>query len=340
MPVSPLFSTYRAGENRVTSSLIAVLERIDLHLVERILSAAIGEATLTLLTFANQATSRHSVAITVPDASVSANLRWLFEMKTERNALARAQLRGHLQHLDGSHADERLIVITPDPQEPELIGQLREPRVSWASFAGLSDAIDVVLSDPTVLAGDRTVFLLRELQALFRADGLLDHNDVVVVAARNAYPEYLQCAAYICQPGRGFQPGLTHLGFYTDGQIKPEIPRILGIYDAVTFNTETAEQLGASRNAAEIRVGELIRWALAERRRVPEQTHKVFLLTPVDSLDTVRLTHPIQNTTVAASGRAWAWTLGQRYTRLSALQRSPATTDELAAGETQASADA
>jgi hypothetical protein len=32
---------------------------------------------------------------------------------------------------------------------------------------------------------------------------------------------------------------------------------------------------------------------------------------------------------VSASGRPWAWTLGQRYTALEKLRRNPATTGEL-----------
>jgi hypothetical protein len=39
---TPLFSTYRGGENRVTSSIMAVFERIDLALVRDILAGAAG----------------------------------------------------------------------------------------------------------------------------------------------------------------------------------------------------------------------------------------------------------------------------------------------------------
>ena len=40
MPKGPLFSTYRQGEHRVTSSFMAGFERIDLSKLERILAAA------------------------------------------------------------------------------------------------------------------------------------------------------------------------------------------------------------------------------------------------------------------------------------------------------------
>jgi hypothetical protein len=46
MAKNPLVSTYRQGENRVTSSMLAVFERIDLPLLETILAAAAGEASL------------------------------------------------------------------------------------------------------------------------------------------------------------------------------------------------------------------------------------------------------------------------------------------------------
>jgi len=72
-----LFSTYRQGENRVTSSMIAVFERIGLGLVERLLGAAAGESALELVTFRNQVGRTPG---SVPDAEMSANFRFLFGM--------------------------------------------------------------------------------------------------------------------------------------------------------------------------------------------------------------------------------------------------------------------
>ena len=54
MSKGPLFSTYRQGENRVTASMLAVFERIDLALVERLLGAASGESELQMVSFRNQ----------------------------------------------------------------------------------------------------------------------------------------------------------------------------------------------------------------------------------------------------------------------------------------------
>lgn len=54
MAQNPLQSTYRGGENRVTSSMLAVFERIDLGLVKALLAAAAGEAPLEVVQFVNQ----------------------------------------------------------------------------------------------------------------------------------------------------------------------------------------------------------------------------------------------------------------------------------------------
>ncbi|MBK9740988.1 MAG: hypothetical protein IPO93_16145 [Actinobacteria bacterium] len=330
MPLNPLFSTYRAGENRVTSSLIAVFERIDIHLVERIVAAALAETTVTMLTFTNQVTKDGHGAHTVPDAAISANFRWLFEVKTVRGALTKKQLAGHLVHLDGSYADERLVAVTPDVLQPQAIEALNDPRVAWTNFAAISDAIDTVLSDPTEISGERTEFLLRELQSLFRADGLLDFDDVVVVAARTAYPEYLQDGAYICQSGRSFQAGISHMGFYADGEIKRQVASILSIHDQVTFSSENADRLESLDTAADLRIADLIRSALSRRTRIPGQQYKVFLLSEANDTRTVQLQNDVKNSTLSSAGKPAAWTQSQRYTRISALQLNPPTTGALA----------
>ena len=55
--------------------------------------------------------------------------------------------------------------------------------------------------------------------------------------------------------------------------------------------------------------------------------HQVFLLTPPDDPQTLRLERPITHQPL---GRGSAWTQGNRYTREEKLRRNPATTDDLA----------
>lgn len=315
MTRNPLFSTYRQGENRVTSSMLAVFERIDLSLLEALLASASGESSLQMVSFVNQPPGRGA---SVPDGRISARFAYWFEVKTARGALRRGQLHEHLVSLESAGGDERLFVVTPDGAQPEPIDEIGDPRITWFSFASLSDAIDVALGDATAIVSEQARFLLRELQALLVEDGLLDTDDVVVVAARDAYPEYLQHAAYVCQPGRAFRDGLTHMGFYTNGAIQREVPRIEYREDDVAFTAaEATQRAGGDEN--DERIAELITTLVAAGPRQAAETYQVFLLSAVDDPATIRLNNAIVNDTVAATGRRWAWTMGQRYVSLSRL---------------------
>ncbi len=317
MAKNPLFSTYRQGENRVTSSMLAVFERIDLSLLETILAAAAGEASLQMVTFTNQPPGKGR---SVPDARISARFAYWFEVKTTRNALGFDQLDEHLANLGDDAAAERLFVITPDAEQPDAVAAVGDPRVVWFNFRSLHDAVDAAVNDPTETVSEQARFLLRELQGLLVEDGLVDSDEVVVVAARVAYPEYLKRSVYVCQPERAFRDGLTHLGFYANSTIQPHVPRIRYREDSVTFTHE--EAAARDRGSATDRlVGEVIRTLLADGPREEGKQYQVFLLSGPEDPDTVRLARPIANDTVAESGRPWAWTIGQRYVSLADLTR-------------------
>ena len=328
MAKTPLFSTYRQGENRVTSSMMAVFERIGIGYVERLLAAASGESSLAIVTFVNQyATGAKSV----PDAAITANCRYLFEVKTARGALRPDQLAAHAASLTGSADDERLFVITPDPAEPAVIGELGRPDVVWFNFLALSQAIDELLADPTELVSEQTRFLLRELQALFAEDGLLGHRDTVVVAARIAWPEYRRYGAYICQPNRAFQEGVRWIAFYAGGEIQPRVPQILARRDNVAISEETVASLAASTDPTDAAMADLIGRLISDGSRREGTISQVFLLSGCEDDRTLRLPKPVRNTTRDRNGQPWAWTLGQRYTRSDILATGPETTGELEA---------
>ena len=327
MPKNPLFSTYRTGENRVTASMLAVFERIDASILERLLAGASGESSLTFVSFANQV---GDIPGSVPDAAISASFHYLFEVKTELDALRHEQLDSHLLGLTGVFKDERLLMITPDPEQPQLIEALADAPVTWFNFARLNQAIDELLDDRTELISEQSRFLLRELQALFEHEGLLDQLDTVVVAARAAYPEYERHSAYVCQTGRAFRKSLRRMAFYTAGEIQREVPEILANRDPVVFSAQEAERYRASDDQTDQTIGRLIDELLADSPRTPGESYRVFLLSGRDDEHTLVLPHPVRNTTRDHKGKPWAWTLGQRYTRSDLLERAPTTTDELA----------
>lgn len=321
---NPLFSSYRAGENRVTSSTIAVFERIDLALVEELLGSATGASNeLATVTFTNQVVGHRST----PDAQISARFTWWFETKTVRGSYAteghaRDQVRKHSENLLGA-PEAWLFVLTPDPVRPDWLAQLggvddaARPRVLWLGFRGLTDAIEEVISDATRLIGEQTRFLLTELVALYEADGLLTNDDTVVVAARRAWPEYQRTGAYVGQPNRSFRAGLTHFGFYTEGAIQRLVPRIREHLPSVPF---TRAEASARRTAGESEIGDLIDRLLDDGTRTDGESHCITLLTGPDNPATVTLAEAVRNDTVTAAGRTSAWTQSQRYVRLDRLR--------------------
>lgn len=318
MTKSPLFSTYRQGENRVTSSMLAVFERIDLSLLESLLSSAVGEAgAIQMVSFVNQPAG---TGASVPDARIAAAFAYWFEVKTARNSVRREQLVEHLANIASATSDERLFVVTPDPVRPSVIDDLQDNRILWLSFRALSDAIDEALADARTSVSEQGRFLLRELQALFAEDGLLDSDDVVIVAARVAYPEYLQHHVYVCQPNRAFRDGLTHMGFYAEGAIQPHVPVIRRRAGAVPFTADEVQRRRTG-DTLDCRIADAIETLLAASARQEGSEYGVFILSPPGDVDTLHLDGQIVNDTVAESGRPWAWTMGQRYLSLARLTR-------------------
>ena len=152
-------------------------------------------------------------------------------------------------------------------------------------------------------------------------------QSVVIVAARRAYPEYLRSSSYVCQPDRFFRQETTHLGFYADGEIKREIAAIEYTEDAVAITLAEADKRSRSEFAIIRRTAEVIRAHLNTGAATDGDLHKVILLSAPSDAESVLLPQPVRNDTVAASGRTWAWTLGQRYVRLADLARSTRTSE-------------
>jgi len=308
-----LFATYRQGENRVTASMLAVFERLDVSRLERLLAAAMGDASVQLVSFQNQIAGTASQ--TVPDARISAQFSLWIETKTSVGAVRAEQLRGHLEHMRADRSVfERLIVLTPDAEEPPQIAQVGDDRVVWVAFADLTQAIQDLLSNPAEVVSEREQVLLRELVQMFEEDGLLAlPDDTVIVAARQAFDEYLRYHAYVCQSGRSFRPGLTYMGFYRHKQIEPLIPAIIARRDDIILSEDRANELEAGDQIDRSLAG-LIRTLTSEGARPVGNLNQIFLLSPPDDEHTLDLGEPILH-----RGRS-AWTQNQRYTTSKNLQ--------------------
>jgi hypothetical protein len=304
-----IFSTYSTGENRVTGSILAVLRSLALGRTERLLGALLQESEFQLLHFQNQP-ARGGEGI--PDAVITGSCRVLIETKVVRNAVSEDQVLRHLKRLTGREGIERLLVLTPDDRRPKALATVTDARVAWASFAMLDQAIDELLADPQEVIAEREAFLLRNVQLMLQEEDLLrSADDVVVVPAARAWPEYLQFSAYVCQPNRTFQQ-VDYMAFYADGAIQPKVPRILEVVHAVVLEPDSP---GVSQEVAQ-----LIRQMTEAGVRERGVLHKVFLLSSSTDSRTVTLPGPVVNDLTSASGRGIAFTQNQRYVSLSRLR--------------------
>jgi len=148
-------------------------------------------------------------------------------------------------------------------------------------------------------------------------EGLLANaNDVVVVAARNAWPEYNEYHAYVCQPNRPFQQ-VARLGFYSKGVIYSLVPQILASYDEVEM----------VRNADSGELNDLVNRVLDAELRQEGKKYEVMLLSAPDSPDTLVLPQPIPNNKMSKTGKPTAFTMGQRYVSSAALLAAKTTSD-------------
>jgi len=306
VPLKPLFSTYQQGENRVTASILAVLARLGLHLTERILGGMLGDANVSLVSFTPlPATSGPGN----PDGEILARARFLFEVKIASGALDSAQAAAlKIAYTDklGDDHDGRLIILTPDVGCPKPLVGLGDERVVWVNFVTLAVVLREVVADDRDPASEHEAYLIRELLALFDAEGLLDNRDTVVMAARTAYGFYLSHAAYVCQPNRSIRP-VRRMGFYTSRQIKPEVPQILGSRKAVLFDADNAATLTQATDEIDRSVGLIVAKCLADGTRNAGDLHDVYVLSPADDANTLRLPQPLAHT------GSFAFTMGQRY---------------------------
>lgn len=155
------------------------------------------------------------------------------------------------------------------------------------------------------------------------------HQDTVVVAAKMAWPEYQQYAAYICQPYRSFRQSMDRLAFYSLGKIEVRVPRIRARRENVQISAYSAGALSASPDTIDQRIGALVKKLLADGRREEGTASQIFLLTGYDDEETLKLRKPVFNTSLDHRGNTCAWTYAQRYTFADILATGPASTDEL-----------
>lgn len=154
-----------------------------------------------------------------------------------------------------------------------------------------------------------------------------DQRKVLIVAAGKwAYFCFHQYAAYVCQANRSFRSDINRLGYYADGEIEPEFPRIFLRRGRVPVTLEHAAALRALQTWQDAAFATVIERLMADGRD-DGSASQIFLLSAPSDLETLRISRPIQN---VAKGQGRAWTQGHRYVSEDAIRAEPSTTSELA----------
>ena len=325
---TPLFSTYSQGENRVTATFIAVLQRLSLPIMDRILGELLGEQeeTFNLITFINQPQGIEST----PDAKIDTGHGIWFETKIAPNAVSLDQTRRHMKAVG---TDEKLVVLTPDDEKPavldspKLSGDYRS-KIAWASFNTLDDVVKDIFEDKQTTPSEFESYLLGEFSAFLQEEGLItipSEDRVIVVAAGFAWPRYNDRSVYGDIRRPNWKPS-AHLAFYTRGEIKPFVPIIKSTVSPINImNKEDVEVL---ENYQKKVVRKLIDNAIGDED-FNHPLRMLFLTGPEDN-DTVTLEGgPIVNDkTSDKTGKRVPWMFGGvRYVTLESLKNARYTSD-------------
>lgn len=140
----------------------------------------------------------------------------------------------------------------------------------------------------------------------------------VIVPARKAWPLYVQHNAYVCQTGRYFRQ-ISHIGFYADGAVQREIPKVLERIDPIVWTHEEIGRRIGSGKEDDRRIAEIIKGARALGWE--EDEYQLFLLTGPDAEGRSRGHVTLRGELRRQSrGRGSAWVQRQRYAAVAALQ--------------------
>lgn len=253
---------------------------------------------------------------------------WI-ETKTKPSEVRACQIERHLQDVGEG---EKLLVLTPDNDRPAVLDQLecRQDRVVWSNFDALAEAINAILGDADDPPTERERFLLRELIAMLQDDGLLSAGPTVaIVAASSGWPMYQAVPAYRCALTLPLRSAgqMDYLGFYAQGQIKPAVPKVLGMIDQINLTDEA--QVSSLEGPEKDLANKLLQKIDGDRERLAlfAGDFKVVFLSPSDDSETVKLKAPIPNDKRSGSGKTVPFTFGKpRYVSLQALEQATTTT--------------
>ncbi len=124
---------------------------------------------------------------------------------------------------------------------------------------------------------------------------------------------YHRRGVYLCQPGRTISEHVRYVGFYADGEIKPDVARIVHRRGDVVFDTVVALSVTDSCLGQSDPIYEMV-LEMIEGGDVPEESVlQMFVLSKLDDPPTVRFARAVRGDATSATGRHVAWVRNQRY---------------------------
>lgn len=321
--ITPLFSTYSQGENRVTATLLAVLERLSRPNAERVIGTLLADENFRPVRYINQPRGPEST----PDAKIEFGYSVWIETKTSRDAVDVDQIRRHLKAVADN---EKLLVLTPDDQEPASLGigrlakEYRE-KIVWTNFNTLDLILQKILKDEVEPPKEMEAFLIEELSSFLHKEGIAISSEerVMVVPAGRAWQRY--CHELINGDVRG--PNCLpseYLAFYTGNQIKAIVPKIKSVKHINITNREEVKALDDQKQ-------KVVNKLLNHHGKDEDWDHSLkvlFLSDPNDDTETIRLYEPIENDKIGKKGtRVALIQRGVTYVTLDSLRNSRYTSE-------------
>lgn len=316
-----IFSTYSNAENRVTSTILAVFEKLNSATVTRILQVLMEDSTLELIEYENQIKSSESV----PDGRIKGTFDYLIETKVVLNSIDKEQIKKHLKLL--KYDFSKLLVLTPDfdcPNDLRVLNSQHPHKIIWGSFDRIIDGINSVLQESTLLF-DRERFLLVELKEFLINQRLTSEDfskKALIVPAGSAWDFYTRYSLYKCQANRTFQQS-SYMGFYVNGQIKEYFPKILGVIECVNIQRDDLDIIDiiTLNDAKEDWIRERLK-SIKNNLNQEEwnENSKFIVLTELNSPDTFRNENPILNNKTSYSDKVTAFVQKQTYLNIDQLK--------------------
>jgi len=316
-----IFSTYSTAENRVTSTILAVFEKLNSSTVTRILQVLMEDSTIELIKYENQVKSSDSV----PDGRIKGMFDYIIETKVVPNGINKKQIINHCKFL--KYDFSRLLILTPDFDYPKALKELDSKysdNIIWGNFDRIIEGINSVIQE-SILLLDREKFLLLELKEFLINQRLTSEDytrKALIIPAGSAWGFYKKYSIYKCQANRTFQQS-SYMGFYADGQIKEYFPKILGYIENLNIqidNLNTVEIItlnGAKEQDIRNRIIEI------KKNLQPNEWNENFkymILTEISNPETHKNNNPIYNDKTSYSDKGTAFVQRQTYLNIDEIK--------------------